>query len=175
MIIREANDSDVAAIAQVHVDTWRTTYRGIMPEDSLAKLSYQKREHSWRQILGNAADSGQFVYVAEDELGEIVGFANGGPERTGDSVYKGELNAIYILKAYQRKGIGRYLTKAVGKRLAQLDIHSMLAWVLADNPSCRFYEALGGQKVYEKPLERGGVILNEVAYGWTDTRSFLNT
>jgi len=49
----------------------------------------------------------------------------------------------------------------------------MLVWVLADNPACRFYEALGGQKVYEKQIERGSTMLNEFAYGWTDTRFLI--
>jgi hypothetical protein len=39
----------------------------------------------------------------------------------------------------------------------------MLVWVLADNPACMFYEAIGGQKVYEKQIDIGGVMLNEVA------------
>jgi len=46
----------------------------------------------------------------------------------------------------------------------------MLVWVLVDNPACRFYEALGAQKVKEKQIEISSVILNEVAYGWTDTK-----
>jgi hypothetical protein len=35
MIIREAELYDAAAIAIVHVDSWRSTYRGIIPEDYL--------------------------------------------------------------------------------------------------------------------------------------------
>jgi hypothetical protein len=95
MIVREANDSDVPAITRVHIDTWRTTYSGIMPEDYLAKLSYEKREQGWTKILNSAANSGQFVYVAEDESGQIVGFANGSPERTGNPchLYPEELPA----------------------------------------------------------------------------------
>ncbi|MEH1888888.1 MAG: hypothetical protein V7K92_05255 [Nostoc sp.] len=37
-----------------------------------------------------------FTYVAEDEIGQIVGFVNGGQNRTGDRFYQGELYAIYI-------------------------------------------------------------------------------
>lgn len=170
MIVREAKLSDVQMIAQVHIDTWRTTYREIMPEDYLAKLSYQKREIAWRQVLSTGGDSDQFVYVAEEDSGQIVGFASGGKERTGDPVYKGELFAIYVLDVYQQKGVGHRLTLSVGDRLSQLGFHSMLVWVLADNSACKFYEAIGGQKVYEKQTERGGIILNEVAYGWTDVR-----
>ena len=45
----------------------------------------------------------------------------------------------------------------------------MLTWILAQNHSARrFYEALGGLPVREKDIPIGGIILEEVAYGWTD-------
>jgi GNAT superfamily N-acetyltransferase len=166
VIIREANIEDVGAIAKVHVNTWRTTYRGIIPEDYLANLSYEKREKGWVQILKNGD---VFVYVAIDESGEIVGFACGGKERTGNSIYQGEVQAIYILEAYQGQGIGRRLILAIVERLAMLEIHSMLIWVLTENPAGKFYEAMGGEKVYEQQIQIGGVQLDEVAYGWKDT------
>ncbi len=55
MIVPEASYDDAPAIARVHVDTWRTTYRGIVPEDYLATLSYEKRESRWAQMLSTAA------------------------------------------------------------------------------------------------------------------------
>ncbi|NMG09809.1 GNAT family N-acetyltransferase [Brasilonema sp. UFV-L1] len=173
MIVREARLDDASAIARVHVDTWRTTYRKIVPDDYLASLSYEKRESGWVQILSTAVEGNHFTYIVENEVRQIVGFASAGPERTKDSVYQSELYAIYILKAYQQQGIGRCLTQTLVKRLYESGFHSMLVWVLADNPACRFYEALGGQKVYEKQDETGGSILNEIAYGWTDTLSLI--
>ena len=164
--IREATVADVPMIARVHIDTWRTTYRGIVPDKTLAQLSYPKREKSWLQILNNTQDA-QFTYVACNQSGQIIGFADGGLG-TEHPIYKGELNAIYILETYQRQGIGRRLFHSVVKRLETLNINSMLVWVLADNPACRFYESLGGQPVDKKQIERGGVRLNEVAYGWKD-------
>lgn len=166
MIIREANLNDVQAIARVHVDTWYTTYKEILPESYLAKISYQQRENAWQKILESATNSSQFIYVSENNLGEIIGFANAGKERTGDRTYKGELYAIYVLEAYQRQGIGCRLTLSIVNKLFELGFNSMLVWVLADNPACGFYENLKGQKVYEKQIERGGVILKEIAYGW---------
>ncbi|MBE9059507.1 GNAT family N-acetyltransferase [cf. Phormidesmis sp. LEGE 11477] len=169
MIVREAIRNDIPAIARVHVDTWRTTYRGIVPDEILANLSYEKRENGWHQVLNNAAKDSNFTYVAESQSGKIVGFANGEVERAGDPVYRGELNAIYVLKSHQQQGIGRELVRVVAQKLSQTEIHSMLVWVLAQNPACRFYETLGGQKVYEKEIERGGANLIEIAYGWMDT------
>ncbi|BAZ06174.1 GNAT family N-acetyltransferase [Calothrix sp. NIES-3974] len=169
MIVREATHNDIPAIAKVHVDTWRTTYRGIVPDEHLANLSYERRGNRWHEILNHNRENGYFTYVAEDESGEIIGFASGGEERTGDPVYQGELTAIYILQNQQGKGIGRCLVQAVAKKLHLSGINSMLVWVLVDNPACQFYAALGGKPVHEKEIEIGGKPLIEVAYGWMET------
>jgi GNAT superfamily N-acetyltransferase len=172
MRIRTATVADAAAIANVHVDSWRTTYNGIVPDDFLAKLSYEGRQRFWRDILSEPA-SRTLVYVAEGTSGHVIGFASGGPERSGDTVYTGELYAIYLLDRWQRQGIGRQLTVAVVERLIQAGLASLLIWVLAENRSRRFYEALGGQQVYEKPVTIGGAPLVEVAYGWLDARTLI--
>lgn len=170
MRIREASVSDAGGIARVHVDTWRTAYAGIVPAGLLAQLSCERSEGRWRENLSGA---GTFGYVAEDDDGRIVGFAFAGPERDGDPVYQGELYAIYILEDYQRRGIGRQLVRAVVGRLVERGLYSMLIWVLAENPARGFYEALGGQPVRQKHLERGGKELLEIAYGWEDIRPLL--
>ena len=171
MLIREATHIDIPALSKVHVDTWKTTYKDIIPDEYLANLSYERREKGWHQVFKMTPKGNNFTYVAEDKSGEIVGFANGGLERTCDQLYKGELTAIYIRQSSQRNGIGRNLVQVVVERLAQLDIYSMLVWVLVDNPACQFYAALGGELVYEKELTIGGKSLIEVAYGWTNTQN----
>jgi GNAT superfamily N-acetyltransferase len=169
MIVRDAILNDIPGLAKVHVDAWRTTYRGIVPDSYLASLSYDRKANHWYQFLNHTSQRGYFTYVVEEESGEIVGFDSGGRERTGDPVYKGELTAIYILQNYQGRGIGRCLVEAVAKRLDRWGIDSMLVWVLADNPARQFYAALGGKPVREQELEIGGKPLVEVAYDWTDT------
>jgi GNAT superfamily N-acetyltransferase len=163
--IRTACASDAAAIARVHVDSWRTTYRGIVPDDFLAALSYEQRERMWRDILSPAPRS-SFVSVAEDPGGQIVGFASGGPARDADHDYSGEVYAIYLLQDQQRHGLGRRLIRALVQQLVQAGMTSLLVWVLADNPARKFYEALGGQYVYDKQVSLGNARLVEVAYGW---------
>jgi SAM-dependent methyltransferase len=167
--VREAEAGDAAAIARVQVDSWRTTYASIMPGDFLARLSYDGRERAWRKILADP-ERREFVYVAEDENRDVVGFASGGPERSGGSAYRGELYAVYLLENFQRRSIGRQLISAVAERLLQAGLASMLVWVLAKNPARGFYAALGGEVVSEKPTEAGGAKLMEVAYGWRDLR-----
>jgi GNAT superfamily N-acetyltransferase len=165
--VRRARATDGAGIARVHVDSWRTTYRGIVPDDYLAHRSYERQGQLWTQSLqSDAPDHG--IFVAEDSGGEIVGFADGGPERSGDPVYRGELYAIYLLAASQRRGIGRRLFGAVAEHLAGQGIDRMLVWVLALNPFRHFYEVLGGRLLRSQTIEVGDVALEEVAYGWDD-------
>ncbi len=167
MRVREAHAADAPAIARVHVDSWRTTYRGIIPDEVLAGLSYAEREAMWTKILADTTGPG-FRYVAEDEAGEIVGFAAGGAEQTGDPQYTSQLYAIYLLAASQGQGVGRQLVAAVARDRARHGFGSMIVWVAAANAARRFYEALGGQQLRTRVATISGVDLEEVAYGWPD-------
>ena len=147
------------------------------PNDLVEFTAFRSLTQSERLVsdFNRTPEDGNFTYVAEAEFGEIVGFANGGVERTGNPVYKGELTAIYIRQNHQGKGIGQWLVRTVMQRLSQSGIDSMLVWVLVDNPACQFYTALGGKPVYEKALEIGGKPLIEVAYGWTNTANLRSS
>ncbi|MCH7737535.1 MAG: GNAT family N-acetyltransferase [Chloroflexi bacterium] len=166
-MIREASPADAMAVAKVQVDSWRSTYPGIVPQDYLDALSYEQRATVWSTILSTATGR-QFVFVAEDPDRNIVGFASGGRAKWSDSDYEGELSAIYLLESHQHKGLGRLLTARLARHLLDEDINSMLAWVLAANPSRPFYEALGARQVSERDITIGGTKLKEVSYGWPD-------
>jgi GNAT superfamily N-acetyltransferase len=172
MIIRQATPEDAAGIARVRVDTWRTTYHGIVPDEFLDNMSYEEGERRLAERLSDL-ESKIHAYVAVDESGQIVGFVSGGPDRDKDPVYKSELYAIYILQSHQGQGIGRRLAVILVKKLLEVGFDSMILWVFADNPARRFYEALGGQLVKTSQFELSGATIEEVAYGWLDIRTLL--
>ena len=172
MIIRSAKLEDATGIAKVRIDTWRTTYRDIVPSEFLNGMSYEEDTQLWTARL-NAPESQTFAYVAENDEGQIVGFVAGGPDRNNDPIYRGELYAIYILQSYHGQGIGRQLTNVLVERLLQVGIDSMLLWVFADNTARSFYEALGGELVKKSQFELAGVTVYEVAYGWLDIRTIV--
>ena len=165
--IRAARVEDAPGIAKVHVDSWRTSYAGIVPDAFLENLSYQRRTNLWDDILRDA-ERKQFVYVAENEGQEIVGFVAGGRDREHNPPYEAELYTIYILQEYQGQGIGRRLVRVFAEQLLRAGMRSMLLWVFAQNPSRRFYESLGGRYIKSSQFEIGGATLEEVAYGWED-------
>lgn len=166
MNIRKAVLGDARGIAEVHVDSWLSTYRSIVPDDYLDSLTYESREQSWQRGLAQEG-----IFVAEDASGKIIEFATGGKERSGDYPdVEGEVYAIYLLKDLQSKGTGRTLTAAVAADLLEKGMSSMLVWVLADNPSRGFYERMGGKLLDEKTIGIAGEELPEVAYVWEDVR-----
>ena len=109
------------------------------------------------------------MYVAAHGNGEIVGFTSGGPERSGDTIYTGEIYAIYLLASFQGQGIGHQLVRTLVSRLIQEGMTTLLVWVLAANPARAFYERLGGHPVREKTETIGDAPLLHVAYGWRDS------
>jgi L-amino acid N-acyltransferase YncA len=164
--IRKARLEDAPGIARVQIDSWRTTYRGLIADEFLQTLSYELREQRWRQPLSDPS-SESFLYLAADETGKVIGFSYAGPERSGDPVYRGEVYAIYLLELAQGRGNGRKLIRVVADELLGCGFPSMLLWVFKENhPSRRFYEAIGGNYLREKTIEIGNQTLIEVAYGW---------
>jgi ribosomal protein S18 acetylase RimI-like enzyme len=166
--IRPATPDDAPAIAQVHVETWRSAYRGIVPAAHLAALSTRQRTDRWTEILRKPD---QITFVAETPERGVVGFANGGPERETTDPRRAELYALYVLPDQHRRAIGRRLTAALARWLADTNFESLTVWVLEENPSRRFYERLGGTLAGRKEIEIAGRTLGEVAYEWTDVRS----
>ena len=173
MIIREARLADTPLIAQVHVDTWRSAYRGIVPDVKLENLSYDRAEDVARQLIAGA-QSKSFILVAETTY-EIVAFASGGPVRESEAPETGEVYAIYVLDRHQRKGVGRLLVKAAVRHLLAQGMRALLVWVLQDNPARAFYERLGGQLLGSKMVSIAGRDLEEVSYGWNDMAVILST
>jgi GNAT superfamily N-acetyltransferase len=162
--IRETRPSDVAALAQLHVDTFNETHsRG-----GLNGPTFEVRERQWREKL-NANDSRRFTFVVEDEHGALIGFAAGHPYASAElPEFLGALNKIYVLRRYHRLGIGRRLLGHVVRRFLEQGVNSMLLFGTAENPSNGFYEAFGAERLYAVNGEFHG------AYGWRDLRPLVS-
>ena len=172
--IRPARIDDAEGIGKVHVDSWRSTYRDIVPDEVLNRLSVETRAAKWREIIG-AAGSSDHTFVAVDSDERIIGFANSGANRSKEFPFKGELNAIYLHEEFQGQGIGRRLFDESIAALGGDGFVDALIWVLEQNPACRFYERMGAKACGEKMETMGGKPLKEVAYGWTKNSGNVST
>ncbi|MGR6857800.1 N-acetyltransferase family protein [Bacillus halotolerans] len=166
--IREARLDDIKAIAKVHVDSWVTTYSGIVSAEYLNGLNYKDFEAKWksRSLKG--------VFVAEDEKGSVFGFASFGPIRSEQKGYDGELYAIYLLEEKQRQGAGRALLTKGTDFLLDHGFTSMFVWVVEENPSINFYQSFSSERAAEDSFEIAGESMKEIGFGWPDLASLKN-
>lgn len=163
--IRRAMKEDIVGIAKVHVESWKTTYKGIVANGILENITYEQRENQWESIF-QKEDENKYRFVAETLNGTIIGFIDGGVERTGTYNCDGELYAIYLLQQYQGLKIGNRLFQALLSEYKKNNIQSLLVWVISNNPSKKFYEKYNPEKIDTKFLERLNV--KEIAYAWRD-------
>jgi ribosomal protein S18 acetylase RimI-like enzyme len=168
--IRSAGSDDAEAIARVHVESWKTTYAGIVPDAFIASLSVEARSVHWKEELARSTGT---AFVAEDDAG-IFGFVSGGKLRKPIADYDGEIYAIYLMQDRQRRGAGRALTTALAHALRSCGLASMIVWVLKENPAVGFYRHPGAVPIMEATIEIGGAKLDELAFGWPSLNDFLD-
>jgi ribosomal protein S18 acetylase RimI-like enzyme len=137
-MIRKATVGDAEIIAQIHVQTWRHAYAGIVPAEYLAGLSEERRTVFWRQQL---LENRNIILVGLTAK-EVVGWASGGVCRDSDIEDAAEIYAIYVSPSFWGRGVGRKLMGRLEKGLP--DSSRTVLWVLRQNQSAiRFYEKLG--------------------------------
>jgi len=124
----------------VHLSSWQTSYRGIVPEDLLAGLSVEKRALQWSGRFTSPCEKPPVLVAQSDD--EIVGFSEYGVSRDKDMPPNTmELYAIYLLQDFQSLGFGRGLWEASLKEIRKAAATAVTVWVLEDNTKAR-----GGMK-----------------------------
>lgn len=162
-LVRHASEHDATRIAEIHVETWRAAYRGLIPDDYLAGLDVHRRAVVWRSIIGKP---GQTVLVAV--RGErIVGFCSF--LRSRDSAAPpeiGEVAAIYVEPAGWGRGIGCKLLAAALDHAGSSGFVAVTLWVLSTNERARgFYTRQGFvPDGAEKDDHRLGFPIHEIRY-----------
>ena len=149
--------ADVEVIARVHVQCWQEFYAGLLPDEFLKNLSIDAKIVQWRQTVSDP----QVFKLAAREAGRIVGFVSCGPAReSATKEADGEIFAIYILKDYRGRRIGRALIAAAARIWLSKGGRSLVVLSMAgNNQAATFYQALGGVQVYEGSFEIAGTMI----------------
>lgn len=159
LLLREATIADLRPLAELHVRTFNETHLGPFGSGP----TYSTREWQWREKLSET-DATHFVLVLETTTKQLVGFIWCHPTKDNPK-WAARLNKIYLLREYQRRGLGKRLVTAAVDRLLEGGLTSIALFTEADNePACNFYEQLGGERQLN---ERGDF---EGMYGWADLR-----
>ncbi|MDO8380180.1 GNAT family N-acetyltransferase [Phenylobacterium sp.] len=168
-VIFPVGPDDAEALAQVHVTAWRETYRGLLPDSYLDRMSVPVNARRFAKSLVSPAEH-EIVLAAADREG-IVGYAAGGPSRSR-APGEAEVATLYVLRAHQGQALGRRLLTAAARVFADQGARSLMISVLRDNiPARGFYEHLGGQADAPRREPGPGGVTYEVSYRWPDIRT----
>lgn len=178
-VVRTPTVADAAGMARVHVESWKETYRGQMPDELLDDpTALTRREEGWRKALerhaasatasdqsGENADAARSPqhprrYAVAQVNGEIVGIAFAGPPPGGDADVDAHLRVLYVLRSAHRTGAGQALLDAVIDPAARTSL-----WVANPNPRAQaFYRRNGfipdGQRNDEYGIEEIRMVRN---------------
>lgn len=168
-VVFPAGPFDAEDMARVHVASWRETYRGLLADAFLARMSEPGFARRFRRSLTDPGES--VTLVAADRYG-LVGYAQGAASRRAVPG-EAEIATLYLLRQAQGSGLGRRLMIETARALAARGATSLMISVLRDNLRARgFYEHLGGEpEAARQEPGPGGRLLYEVAYRWRDIRS----
>jgi GNAT superfamily N-acetyltransferase len=164
--IREATLGDAEGIARAHTASWRTSYRGLLPDAVLARIDVDQRAASWRKTL---QDPSVLKLVAYDTTHhDIVGLCDAGRSRNA-AAHTGEVYRMYLEHHARRHGLGREMFERVTAWLRSRELGSLVIWVLDTNHHARrFYAAMGGRPGARVASSVSGFPVIEQAYLWDE-------
>src|SRR5208282_6629514 len=93
-VVRQARLEDAQAIAKIEIETWRSTYAGMLPDRVLLNMSERRQTGSWASFLRHRPED---VWIAQTVKGSVIAFGNCGVQRDAVVNYGGEVYTLYVM------------------------------------------------------------------------------
>src|SRR5438270_8946534 len=127
---RLATTADAEAVARLHADSWRRTYRGLYGDEFLDGDLVGERLGVWRPRLADPPRN-QFVCLAEAD-GGLAGFICGYADE--DAEWGSLIDNLHVSIDFRRTGIASELMgRAADWFMANADTEAVYLWVLEQN------------------------------------------
>ena len=163
----EAAREDAEAIAELHAESWRSAYRGLMPDSFLDGPVFEDRAALWAERMNAAQAERRFVCKAVDENGMMLGFAcvllDEEPE------WGALLDNLHVRADSKGSGVGYALFQAaldwVRRSAPGTNMH--LTVLEGNERARRFYERQRGTLIARQEIEvLPGVYRPVLRYSW---------
>jgi GNAT superfamily N-acetyltransferase len=152
-VVRPAAIADARRMATINVRSWRSAYRGMLPDALLDSLDAKAITEDFVHTLANRRPR-RAILVAEGGRGPIhrvVAYAALGPANEESSAgIKGPANEVAQLQMidvdprWMGRGFGHALHEAILEVAQTLNFRKAVLWVLPENAGARaFYESHG--------------------------------
>ena len=165
--IIKARKKDAEAFQKVRIETWRSAYAHIFPEEVFIQQEANLPQYI-KDTPGRFKKESHYYFVAladKKVVGMLAVMLLSNYERYKAFGYA-DLGGIYILPEYQGLGIGTKFFNTAIRTLVKYGATKMIIGVLKDNHKARgVYERWGGVlDDYEQPFEISGKKYPEVFY-----------
>ncbi|SOH94690.1 Ribosomal protein S18 acetylase RimI [Monaibacterium marinum] len=138
-MIRTATPDDLPAIAALHLQSWRTTYDGLLPADYLGAGAEAQLRAKWADLPRGTT----LVAMQGDRLAGFISV------NTGNPAY---LDALHIAGFAQGGGLGPRLIAAAFAQIAAQGVTAAYLYIVDGNDGARrFYERLGAMETWRGP------------------------
>jgi len=142
LTLRRALSDDATTVAHIHVESWNVAYRGIMPDDVIARTDLAYRTAFWKERIANR----EWPVFLLEETGNAVGFCQMVPTNDADDDPQrvGHITSLHVLPQLRGQGYGRRLMEHVLGEFRRRGFSEVTLWVLEENRNARrFYEKSG--------------------------------
>lgn len=163
--IKRVQYADIADYMRVNSKAWQESYKGIVYDSFLDKLSMNLEVNikNQQEKFDKQEEAGfrKFLLFVEDKP---VGMMSVGPSRLQEFSSLGELCSLYLLNEVKKKGYGKVLFQEAIRQLKEMGYHEIVIGCLALNPSNAFYQHMGAQFVKDRIIRIGEQDLKENIY-----------
>lgn len=159
--IRLNRIEDQEGMARIKVDCWQDTYKNIIDQSYLDSLNYEIQTNKY---IDSFDEYKNMVLVAENVNDhKIIGYSCFSTD--ANEYADAELISLYIDKKYARRGVGTSLLRETIKELKKYNKKTMMLWCIKENKNAiKFYEKMGGIKVFDKMAKIGNKVYQEYGY-----------
>jgi len=138
--IRCATVEDAPAISEIYALSWKTAYRGMVPQQYLDELKLNFWKAKFENWIGKNEMKADILYADKAPVG-CVAYRKARDEQFAGW---GEIVSIYIHPSHYRKGYGKMLLDTALRNLKIDGYQDCYLWVLAENCNAQqFYKKNG--------------------------------
>ena len=169
--LRTAILSDYLAIAALHTESWRKTYRGILSNKFLEETVEKELLKKWYKRLSLPPTNQVVTLAIQNDT--IIGFSC--IYLNENEMYGTLLDNLHVAMNSQKLGVGKSLIiKCAKEILKKTNNPKMYLWVFDENINAKnVYERLGAINIETVRKENeDGTEANVCRYAWNDI-SFL--
>ena len=143
--IRKTTKNDVEELSRLKQIMWMQTYRGIYSDDIIDNFHYEKHKNKFLKLIDNPDIN---FYVVESD-NKLIGYMTYGLPTRPFRDYEQEIGLLYLLKEYQRNGIGRELFNIAFNGIKEKGYKEFFISCNKYNVNAQeFYKKMGGEVIY---------------------------